>query len=71
VDRLTQAYNKSSARGAGPMTFRGVARSAKEWARLTGISRSTIQRRVVDLGWSMERALTTPPKPTRPDRQKR
>lgn len=30
------------------------------WAELTGISKSTLRRRVIELGWSHERAVTEP-----------
>jgi hypothetical protein len=40
--------------------FRGVRRSKTEWAALLGISAKTLQSRLDDLGWTVERALTTP-----------
>ncbi|MDF1600167.1 hypothetical protein PZ895_10300 [Mesorhizobium sp. YIM 152430] len=42
-------------------TFNGETRSLLEWSRITGISRTTIGRRL-DEGWTIEKALTTPPR---------
>lgn len=42
------------------LTFRGETRCAAEWAELLGISYAAIVQRVGKLGWSDERALTTP-----------
>jgi transposase len=45
------------------ITFRGETKSISEWARITGISRSTIHIRLRRLKWSAERALTEKPQP--------
>lgn len=42
-------------------TFNGETRSLLEWSRITGISRTTIGRRL-DEGWTIEKALTIPPR---------
>ncbi len=38
----------------------GQRYSAAEWSRRTGVSRTTILRRVDDLGWSVDDAVSTP-----------
>lgn len=47
-----------------PLLSRAVVRhdgrTFGEWARLTGISRHVLNVRVTRLGWTLERALTTP-----------
>lgn len=40
------------------ISFRGETRSISEWARVTGVSRTTLSRRLSSMGWSTERALT-------------
>jgi len=40
--------------------FNGEALTIVEWAECTGVSRSLIAARIDRLGWSIERALTTP-----------
>lgn len=59
VDETTQARNRLS--GVAPMTLNGETKLMVEWAEITGIAAGTIQRRK-SLGWSDERALTTPVK---------
>ena len=44
------------------LTFDGVTDTLSGWARRTGIDVSCLARRVKS-GWSVERALTTPPRP--------
>jgi hypothetical protein len=41
------------------LTLDGVRRSITEWARVTGVRHGTIHYRI-NMGWSVERALTTP-----------
>jgi hypothetical protein len=52
-----QGLNRSTTR---LVEFRGTSLSILDWARRTGIDDATIGRRL-DRGWSVERALTTPP----------
>ncbi len=40
-------------------TFNGQTKTLKEWAEYTGISYKILSRRVYDLHWDIERALTT------------
>lgn len=42
------------------ITFNGATHSLRDWARMNGISEKTLHTRLVNLGWSVERALTTP-----------
>lgn len=57
VDKLTQANN---CRTNHYLTFNGKTQSIAEWARELGVSDSLIRQRLLKLGWSVERALTTP-----------
>lgn len=43
------------------ITFNGEAKTLKEWASFLNIAYSTLQQRLL-VGWSIERALTTPVK---------
>lgn len=40
--------------------FRGITHNIAEWGRITGFGRWCIYQRLDKLGWSIERALTTP-----------
>lgn len=42
------------------LTFNGESLSISEWARKIGIRKDTLRRRIVNYGWTIERALTTP-----------
>ncbi len=57
---LEQQNNKSSNRH---LSFRGRTQTLSLWAREAGLKASTIWRRLEKYGWSVERALTTPPIP--------
>lgn len=46
--------------GRHPITWNGETRSLAEWARIYGMSDTTLSRRLNQLGWSIEKALTTP-----------
>lgn len=59
--RTHQARNRASNHR---ITFRGKTRTLAGWAEETGINRSTILDRL-HRGWSVERALTTPPRKMR------
>ena len=56
ADDITQANNKRNNR---LITFNGKTQTATEWARETGIKRTTITMRLDKYGWSIEKALTT------------
>lgn len=54
---LEQANN---ARSNIPLTHNGQTMNLTEWAREMGIKKITLYDRIHKLGWSVERALTTP-----------
>lgn len=56
VDSVTQANNK---RTNHLLTYNGETKTVAEWARETGLSYKVLYRRLC-LGWTAERALTTP-----------
>jgi hypothetical protein len=56
---VQQSRNKRPFRKKGAITFAGKKMGLAWWARETGISSDTISRRL-ELGWSVERTLTTP-----------
>lgn len=45
------------------LTYNGCARTLTEWSELVGIPYSVLSARVNRLGWSAEKALTTPTRP--------
>lgn len=42
------------------LTFRGETKSLMDWAEALGVSHELIRARIRKLGWSVEKALTTP-----------
>jgi hypothetical protein len=62
VDAVTQANNKSNNR---IITFNGCSMSLTAWSRRVGLTESALRRRITVYGWTIERALTTPPKGAR------
>lgn len=65
--RQEQANNKSNNR---ILTFNGESAPMSEWARRSGISAATIERRLNKLGWDADRAISTPVRPWGPGRPK-
>lgn len=68
IDRMVavmQAANEGKAiqsqnrRDNNLVTFNGRTECLTEWARITGLNRTTIRKRI-NIGWSVEAALTTP-----------
>lgn len=59
ADRKTQQNNR---RNSIRITVNGITLPCAEWARLTGIPKNTLRARIVDMGWSAEKAVTTPVK---------
>jgi hypothetical protein len=57
VDMTTQARNRSNNR---MLTYQERKQTLIEWSEETGIDRTTITARIDRLGWSVQRALTTP-----------
>lgn len=51
----TQATNKRNSRY---ITYKGVTKHISEWAKETGIKRSTLSARLLAYGWSVEKTLT-------------
>jgi hypothetical protein len=45
--------------------YNGESLTLSQWARKVGIRPGLLQARLVRLGWSIEKALTTPPNPVR------
>lgn len=56
VNQLTQANNLKSNHY---LSYNGERHSIAEWSRITGINQFKIRNRIVKLGWTTERALTT------------
>ena len=48
-----------------PLTLNGVTKTGAQWARELGLTEPAIRARIRS-GWSVERALTTPPGPSGP-----
>lgn len=40
--------------------YNGVSHTIAEWSRITGINQFKIRARMTELGWTAERAFTTP-----------
>lgn len=57
VTPLAQANNRSN---CVYLEFRGRTQTVAEWARELGMFEKTLRKRVLDSGWSAEKALTTP-----------
>src|SRR5688572_21557655 len=55
-----QALNRKTERDALRLTFSGKTMLISEWAVETGISKWAIRSRIHLLGWTVERALSTP-----------
>jgi hypothetical protein len=56
---IEQANNR---RSNNVLTMNGISRTLVEWERVSGIGRSTIKNRL-NLGWTVEMALTLPVRP--------
>ncbi|WP_433916931.1 hypothetical protein [Streptomyces sp. NBC_01744] len=57
--RQEQARNRRSSR---LLTFEGETRTLTEWSERLGLRHQTLQQRLDRSGWTVERALTTPPR---------
>lgn len=57
VTSMEQCNNRSSNH---LVTFNGEKHTISEWARITGIRKDTLRRRIMCYGWDIERALTEP-----------
>lgn len=58
ASRVRQQNNKRSNR---VISYEGTTLTCTEWARRLGIDVSTLSKRINRSGWTVERALTTPP----------
>lgn len=56
VDIKTQENNRTN---NVVISFNGESHTRQEWSEITGIKYTTIRNRIDNLGWSVERALTT------------
>lgn len=61
----TKKVQSGNRRISTNVTYRGKTKNVAEWARITGLPRGTIWHRIKDLGWDVEKALTTPIKQTK------
>jgi len=52
-----QANNK---RSNAKITYNGVTQNISQWARQLNIRSDTLRQRLINLGWSVEKALSTP-----------
>jgi hypothetical protein len=52
------------------LTWQGQTKCIAEWAEMYNITQSLLWQRLYRLGWSLERALTTPPRPIRSGRNR-
>jgi len=58
----TRSEQNENTRQTRLLEFRGMSMSLGKWVRYTGISRKVLRRRLDIHGWSVARALSTPPK---------
>jgi len=54
---IEQSRNRSTTHH---ITFQGETRTISEWAAATGLNYDTLKSRLNQLGWDVEKALTTP-----------
>jgi len=59
IPRGQQTMNR---RNINKATLRGKTQSLDEWSKEVGISRPRLRNRIIALGWSVEKAMTTPVK---------
>jgi hypothetical protein len=56
----TNKINCNNTRKNNNLTFNNETHTLSEWAGITGISRETLNARINEYEWSVERALTEP-----------
>ena len=56
---ITQKDNCRNKRNNHCLTYKGETKTIAEWAEITGIGKATLRHRIVKMGWSAEKALTT------------
>jgi hypothetical protein len=57
---VTNKENCRNKRNNHCLTYNGQTKTITEWAEITGLSKEVIRYRIVKMGWSAEKALTTP-----------
>lgn len=57
---VTQLQQVNNLRSNHRIEYNGECHTLAEWSRICGISQYKIRNRIVQLGWTAERALTTP-----------
>lgn len=57
---ITQAEQMVNTRRNRLLTFQGRTQTLSQWAKETGISYFTLRSRILQSGWTIEEALTTP-----------
>lgn len=65
---VTRTENDRNRRSNRWLTFRGETLTLTEWAQRFGIRNDTLTHRI-EIGWDVERALTTPVRPKSPNGQ--
>jgi hypothetical protein len=61
----TRLENCNNRRDNVLLTYNGETLTIREWERRSGFGRTIIWQRINHLGWSVEKALTTPVRPLR------
>ena len=56
----TRKEQMNNTRGNRPVTYQGRTQNLSQWAAELGVTASGLRDRIEKLGWSVERALTTP-----------
>lgn len=56
---ISPKENSRNKRTNAVIEFNGISRCITEWAEQLGITHQALRRRINDLGWSLEKALTT------------
>ena len=59
VNAREQVLNSRKVKNATHITHNGITRTITEWAIHLGIKRRTLGMRLLNYGWSIDRALTT------------
>lgn len=59
MERIVQTPGKIQARALPRMSYQGQTHTLARWAKITGISKSTLSRRLHQ-GWPIDQILTTP-----------
>jgi hypothetical protein len=60
--RVQNANNKTT---SVVIEYDGLALTVQQWSRKLGVARELIRDRIFKLGWSVDRALSTPPRRVR------